>query len=208
MDRPYGGQQILIPPSTGISINYKAMRPSLLASTGGRDTADESKRRSRAVNVLCDEILETMPCRHGNVGMTNLQASKLLTAKLDRVQLPQKIETHRAKYKQLADGRDYGPEMKDCALNVMKNIATGSVESTHTAAFIAMSADTNKTVDFMVKALAKSLPEDAKRDFAESRGLQNIEDVYAELVSDYVDHQLALVEASCKVSQSFLVSLY
>ena len=192
-------------PSSVISVNYKAM--SMIASTGVRDT-DEAKRRSHAINVLCDEILEMMPCRYGNVGMAKLQGSKLLTAKLDRAQLPKKIEINRAKYNQLADGRDYGPEMKDCALNVMKNIATGSVESTHTAAFIAMSADTDKTVDFIVKALSKSHPEDAKRDFAESRGLQNIEDVYAELVSDYVDHQLALVEASCKVSQSFLVSLY
>ena len=87
------------------------MRTSLLASTGSRDT-DEAKRRTRSVNVLCDEILETMPCRHGNVGIAKIQASKLLTAKLDCVQLPKKIETNRARYNQLADGRDYDPEMK------------------------------------------------------------------------------------------------
>ena len=58
--------------------------------------------------------------------------------------------------------------MKECALNGMKDLATGSVKSMHTAAFIAMSADAAKTVDFMAKALAKSLPEDAKRDVAES----------------------------------------
>ena len=121
-------------------------------------------------------------------------------AKTDLVQMPAKIDSARAAYARIADGRNYGEEMKGCALNVLdQHKQSGSVESTHTATFIALSASTDSTVDWMVKTLAGSLTEPEKRDFAESRGLQNLEEVYSEMTSDYITHQIALVEASCKV---------
>ena len=51
----------------------------------------------------------------------------------------------------------------------------------------------------MVKTLAGSMTEPEKRDVAESWGLQNVEEVFSEMTSDYINHQITLVEASCKV---------
>ena len=94
--------------------------------------------------------------------------------------------------------------MKECALNIMKQHATGSVESMHMVAFIAMSAGTDDMATFMVNALKSDLSDEEMREYVEYHGLHTPKEVYIEMANDYINHQLALVEVSCKVGVSII----
>ena len=79
-------------------------------------TTEEKKMKASALESLTQECLELFSKSHGNRGFAKIQASKILMAKTDLVQMPAKIDSARAAYERIADGRNYGEAMKVCAL--------------------------------------------------------------------------------------------
>ena len=124
-------------------------------------------------------------CRrtHGNTAQCKVKATKLYTVANMIPKLNAKLEEAQQTFDSLCNGRAYGEEMKQLALSVVSNHASGSVESTHTAVFVAMSASTDASIDLMRSALFASLSLDEKREYAASRGLTDIDKVVGEMTT-------------------------
>ena len=125
--------------------------------------------KASALESLMQECLELSLKSHSNRGFVKIQASKILMAKTDVVQMLAKIDSAHAMYGKIADNRNCSEAMKGCTLSMLnQHKHSGSVESMHTTTFIALSASTDMTMDWMMKTLAASLTEPEKRDFTES----------------------------------------
>ena len=161
--------------------------------------AEDVSRKNAAISILTDQYLDMCKTRHGNTATCKAKASKLYTVANEIPKLKTKLAEVQEAYEQLSDGRTYGEMMKQLSFDVFRNHATGSVESTHTAVFTALSASTDESIDLMKKALFASLPDGEKREFASSRGLTDLDEVVDAMTNDYVNYHISCVEMSCKM---------
>ena len=175
---------IVLPPSTSKEMN-----------------AEETRLRDNTIKELTKQFLEMERKTYGNTAQCRVKSQKMFTIANAIPKLNTKLEEAQHTFHSLCDGRMYGDEMKQLALNVVNNHLSGSVESAHTAAavFTALSASTDESIALMRSALCSSPSTDEKREYAKSRGLTDIDELVEEKTNDYCNYHLSCVESSCKI---------